>query len=55
MISLLYRMVFAVAWMSAVSRAQSPYERGVYPSGMSQRDVQRDHMECEYKARLAND
>ncbi len=32
----------------------SPYERGGNPQGLSQRDVERDYMECEYKARLAN-
>jgi hypothetical protein len=34
--------------------AHSPYERGGNPQGLSQRDVGRDYMECEYKARLAN-
>ena len=34
--------------------ATSPYERGGNPQGLSQRDVERDYMECEYKARLAN-
>ena len=34
--------------------APSPYERGGIPQGPSQRDVERDYMECEYKARLAN-
>ena len=29
-------------------------ERGSNPQGLSQRDVERDYMECEYKARLAN-
>jgi hypothetical protein len=33
----------------------SPYERGGNPQGLSQRDVERDYMECEYKARLANE
>ena len=35
--------------------APSPYERGGNPQGLSQRDVERDYMECEYKARLANE
>ena len=35
--------------------APSPYERGDNPQGLSQRDVERDYMECEYKARLANE
>ena len=34
--------------------ASSPYERGGNPQGLSQRDVERDYMECEYRARLAN-
>jgi hypothetical protein len=34
--------------------SSSPYERGGNPQGLSQRDVERDYMECEYKARLAN-
>ena len=34
--------------------ATNPYERGGNPQGLSQRDVERDYMECEYKARLAN-
>ncbi len=40
-----------IAW----SCAPSPYERGRYPAGFSRYDVERDYMECEYKARLAND
>lgn len=35
--------------------AQSPHERGGSPSGLSRYDVDRDYMECEYKARLANE
>ena len=34
--------------------ASSPYARGGNPQGLSQRDVERDYMECEYKARFAN-
>jgi hypothetical protein len=34
--------------------AHSPYERGGNSQGLSQRDVERDYMECEYKARLTN-
>lgn len=33
----------------------SPYERGGHPSGYNQAEVERDYMECEYKARLANE
>ncbi len=35
--------------------APSSAERGGNPQGLSQRDVERDYMECEYKARLANE
>jgi len=35
--------------------AQNPYERGGSPTGLSRHDVERDYMECEYKARLANE
>jgi hypothetical protein len=35
--------------------APSPYKRGGNPRGLSQRDVERDYMECTYKARLANE
>ncbi len=41
--------------ITAVGCAQSPYERGGYPAGFSRYDVERDYMECEYKARLANE
>lgn len=34
---------------------QDLYKTGGSPKGLSQRDVERDYMECEYKARLAND
>ena len=35
--------------------APSPSERGGNSRGLSQRDVERDYMGCEYKARLANE
>jgi len=34
---------------------QDLYKIGRSPQGLSQRDVERDYMECEYKARMAND
>ena len=37
------------------SCAQSPYERGGHPASLSRYDVERDYMECEYKARFANE
>lgn len=37
------------------SCAPHPYERGGSPNGLSRYDVERDYMECEYKARLANE
>ena len=39
---------------SLIGCAPSHYERGGNPQGLSQRDVERDYMECEYKARFAN-
>ncbi|MBL8037922.1 MAG: hypothetical protein JNN16_10520 [Nitrospira sp.] len=41
--------------ISVAGCADSPYERGGYPAGFSRYDVERDYMECEYKARLANE
>lgn len=35
--------------------ASNPYDRGGHPSGYNRADVDRDYMECEYKARLANE
>jgi hypothetical protein len=35
--------------------APSPSERGANSRGLSQRDVERDYMKCEYKAQLANE
>lgn len=35
--------------------APGPNERGGNPQGLSQRDVERDYMECGCKARLANE
>jgi len=34
--------------------AANPYDRDGHPSGYNWADVERDYMECEYKARLAN-
>lgn len=41
-------------FFSLIGCASSPYERGGNPQGLSQRDLERDYMECEYKARFAN-
>ncbi|MBS0151650.1 MAG: hypothetical protein JSR31_11970 [Nitrospira sp.] len=35
--------------------AQDPFERRGHPAGYNRYDVERDYMECEYKARLANE
>lgn len=35
--------------------APNSYERGGNPRGLTQRDLARDYMECEYKARRANE
>lgn len=44
-----------VLMVTALGCAQSPYERGGHPAGLNRYDIERDYMECEYKARLAND
>jgi hypothetical protein len=54
MTSSVYRLLIGFVLVTA-GCAPSPYERGGHPQGLSQRDVERDYMECEYKARLAND
>lgn len=41
--------------VTAVGCTQNSYERGGHPSGFNRSDVERDYMECEYKARLANE
>jgi hypothetical protein len=35
--------------------AANPYDRDGHPSGYNSADVDRDSMECEYKARLADE
>ena len=47
--------LLGVLLLALVGCAPSPYESGGNPQGLSQRDVERDYMECEYKARLANE
>lgn len=49
------RVVLAAGVLMLVGCAPSPYEHGGNPQGLSQRDVERDYMECEYKARLASE
>jgi hypothetical protein len=41
--------------LAIVGCTPSPYERGGNPARFSRHDVERDYMECEYKARLANE
>jgi hypothetical protein len=48
------RLVFGSVVLMRAGCAPNPYERGGTPQGLSQRDVERDYMECEYKARFAN-
>ena len=48
------RIVLGAVLLMLAGCATSPYARGGNPQGLSQRDVERDYMECEYKARLAN-
>jgi hypothetical protein len=47
-------VLLAVLLLAAVGCAANSYERGDNPQRLSQRDVEPDYMECEYKARLAN-
>jgi hypothetical protein len=49
------RVVMGAVVLMVAGCAPGPYERGGNPQGLSQRDVERDYMECEYKARLANE
>ncbi len=53
-----------ISWITAIGLVlavtiegctQNPYERGGHPAGYNRYDVERDYMECEYKARLANE
>jgi hypothetical protein len=48
------QLVLGTAALILAGCASSPYERAGNPQGLSQRDVERDYMECEYKARFAN-
>lgn len=41
--------------LAGTACTQDLYKTGRSPHGLSQRDVERDYMECEYKARMAND
>ncbi|MBX3301984.1 MAG: hypothetical protein KF693_07205 [Nitrospira sp.] len=50
-----YRGALILLILANFSCAPNPYERGSHPSGLSRYDVERDYMECEYKARLANE
>ena len=48
-------ILFAAVVLVLAGCMPSSYERSGNPHGLSQRDVERDYMECEYKARLANE
>ncbi|NJN69569.1 MAG: hypothetical protein HC801_04270 [Nitrospira sp.] len=50
-----YRSLLILFMLAGFACAPSPYERGGHPSGLTRYDVERDYMECEYKARLANE
>jgi len=50
-----YRGALILLVLASLSCAPSPYERGGHPNGLTRYDVERDYMECEYKARLANE
>jgi hypothetical protein len=48
------RVVLGTVVLMLTGCVPSPYERGRNPQELSQQDVERDYMGCEYKARLAN-
>jgi hypothetical protein len=48
-------VILGVVVLMVAGCAPSPHERRGNPQGVSQRDVERDYMECEYKARLTNE
>lgn len=54
MTSSLDRLIIGLVLLTAAGCGLRPYDRGGVPQGLTQRDVERDYMECEYKSRLAN-
>lgn len=48
-------ITLALMLSSLASCVSTPYERGGHPSGYNQAEVDRDYLECEYKARMANE
>ena len=52
---LMQRALLAVLVLTFAGCAPGSSTRGGNPQGLSQRDVERDYMECEYKVRLANE
>lgn len=52
---LMQRALLAALVLTFAGCAPGSSTRGGNPQGLSQRDVERDYMECEYKARLANE
>ena len=48
-------LTVGIALAMLVGCAPSPYERGGHPTGYNRGEVERDYMDCEYKARLANE
>ena len=51
-ITIIFTLGITLYWIAGCA---SPYDRGGHPSGYYRTDVERDYMECEYKARLANE
>lgn len=49
------RVLLAAVVLMLAGCAPSHYDREGNPQELSQRDGERDYMECEYKARLANE
>lgn len=48
-------LALGITLISLSGCASNPYDRGGHPSGYNRADVDHDYMECEYKARLANE
>jgi len=48
-------LILAGLFMTLNGCAPGQYAPGGHPAGYSQAQVERDYMDCEYKARLANE
>lgn len=48
------RLALGITLIGLSGCTAHPYDRGGHPSGYNRADVDRDYMECEYKARSAS-